>query len=70
MVMSTEKKTHYTVSDAAEQFGKTTARIRQLCISQGIGKLIERRVRLLSERDLKRLAKYFDQFGKNFSDRD
>ena len=58
-----EKKTAFTVSDAAEKFGRTTARIRQICINNEIGKLIEHRIRILTVRDMTKIGKIIEENG-------
>ncbi len=71
MVMSTVdlEKYKHTVSDAAERFGKSSGRIRQLCLQHAIGKLVAGKIRLLSDYDLKKLGKIFDKIGRNFAPR-
>ena len=46
----------YTVNDAAERFERTTARIRQICISNEIGTLIEGRIRILTPADVRKIG--------------
>lgn len=58
-----EKKTTFTVTDAAERFNRTTARIRQICIEHEIGKLIEERIRLLTARDMEKIGKIIEETG-------
>jgi hypothetical protein len=57
------RKATLTVNDAAERFGKTTARIRQICIEHNIGELIENRIRLLSEADMRKIGKIIEETG-------
>lgn len=50
------EKPTFTVNDAAERFKRSTARIRQICIANRIGRLIENRIRLLSPEDMERIG--------------
>ena len=59
-----ERKKEYTVNDAAEMFGKVTARIRQICIRHKIGRLIENRIRLLSPADIRKIGKIIEETGR------
>ena len=65
MAMATveSKKTSLTVNDAAERFGRTTARIRQICIEYEIGELIEGRIRLLSAADVRKIGRIIEETG-------
>lgn len=54
-----------TVSAAAERFGKDESHIRRLCINMNLGKVVLGRVRLLGKRDIDRLKKHFEEFGRN-----
>ena len=58
-----EKKTTFTVQDAAKQFCRTTARIRQICIQHDIGKLIEGRIRILTSGDVRKIGKIIEETG-------
>lgn len=53
----------WTVTQAAGKFRRTTARIRQICIAHGIGKLIKGQVRLLSADDVRRIGKIIADAG-------
>lgn len=57
----------YTVNDAAERFDRTTARIRQICIENRIGTLIEGRIRLLSPDDIRRIGEIIAESGRQQS---
>lgn len=54
----------FTVNDAAERFDRTTARIRQICIEQDIGVLVEERIRLLSKDDMRKIGDFLAEFGR------
>ncbi len=60
-----KEKTEFTVTEAADMFNRTTARIRQICIAHGIGKLILGRLRVLNRRDLAKIRRIIDEFGYN-----
>ncbi len=64
-VIEQERKTIYTVRDAAEQFGRTTARIRQICIKHEIGTLIEGRVRILKAKDIRKIGRFIEKSEKS-----
>lgn len=55
----------FTVSDAAERFGKDKSHIRRLCIKYDLGFLVCGRIRLLRKKDLNRLQEHFDEIGRN-----
>ena len=57
--------TRFTVSDAAERFGKDKSHIRRLCIKYDLGFLMYGRIRLLRKKDLNRLQEHFDENGRN-----
>lgn len=57
--------TRFTVSDAAERFGKDRSHIRRLCIKYDLGFLMYGQIRLLRKKDLKRLEKHFNEIGRN-----
>lgn len=61
-----KSKTIFTVSEAADECGKTTGRIRQLCIHHNLGHEINSRLRVLSSADISWLKSYFAESGKNF----
>lgn len=58
------EKTMFTVTDAAGEFGKTPARIRQICLEHGIGLSIENRIRLLSRSDIGRIKEIIHTNGR------
>lgn len=60
----------YTVADAAKRFGRTRARIRQVCQELDAGRLINPRLRLLYDEDMEALEKYFSEHGKNSTNSD
>ena len=62
-----QSKTIFTVSEAADECGKTTGRIRQLCMAHNLGQVINTRIRLLTAADITWLKSYFVESGKNFS---
>lgn len=53
----------YSVNDVAEIFGKTPGRIRQLCIANNWGQLLNKNARILTEMDIARMEKYFEESG-------
>ena len=57
------EKDEFTVNEAAERFGRTTARIRQICIKHGIGRCMGGRIRILKSRDLDRIGRIIERFG-------
>lgn len=54
----------YTVNDAADRFGRSTARIRQICIQHEIGETIGNRLRILTEAELERIGKIISENGR------
>lgn len=58
-----QQKKSFTVSDAATEFDRTTARIRQICIDNSIGALIEGRIRLLTAADMRKIGKIIAETG-------
>ncbi len=63
MATAESKKMTFTVNDAAERYGRTTARIRQICIEHAIGNLIENRIRLLTESDVRKIGRIIAEFA-------
>lgn len=63
-------KTEFTVTDAAEMFNRTTARIRQICITHDIGKNILGKIRILNRRDIAKIRRIIEQKGYNMPDDD
>ena len=57
----------YTVNDAAERFDRTTARIRQICIKNQIGTLIEGRIRILTPADVRKIGEIIAECGRQES---
>lgn len=57
----------YTVSDAADRFDRTTARIRQICIEYEIGTLIEGRIRILTPADVRKIGEILAECGRKKS---
>ena len=55
----------FTVYDAAERFGKDPSHIRRLSITHNLGELKYGRVRILKSRDMTKLAKFFEEHGRN-----
>lgn len=53
----------FTVTDAANRFRRSTARICQICLDNEIGKVIGGRVRILSTQDVKRIGKIIEETG-------
>lgn len=62
---TTEKPDEFTVRDVAEKFGKDPSHIRRLSIDMNLGSLKYGRVRILRNRDITRLAKHFQENGRN-----
>jgi len=46
-----------TVTEAAAQLGYSRERVHQICHSRGIGRMVTPQLRLLSEKDVKAVAK-------------
>lgn len=59
-------KTMFTVKEAAKLCGKTTGRIRQICIKRKLGTEVNSRMRLLSKADIGYLSAYFNESGRDF----
>lgn len=63
MATKKTKKPKFTVNHAAQLFGRTTARIRQICIEHEIGELIQGRVRLLTAADVEEIGRIIEESG-------
>lgn len=56
--------THYTTLTAAKKLGCHPETVKRHCRDHGIGEMVSDRLRLLSESDIKRLAKLVKERGR------
>ncbi len=68
MIMSMTRT--ISVQEAARITGKTTGRIRQICIALELGEMFHSRLRLLSKRELKQIEKYLADNGREYGPRE
>ena len=59
------KTDEFTVNQAAEKFGRTTGRIRQICLKHNLGTCHRKRIRLLTATDMGKIQAIISEFGWN-----
>lgn len=58
-------KTEFTVREVADLFGKDASHIRRLCLLYDLGTIHFGQIRLLKQRDIRKLEVHFAKKGRN-----